>query len=146
MAVLEADVEKPFTSLLFISDIWYDYQMILSDSSIIFTVGALLIALHMSAMYFLLLTFVLVAFILQTIKYYIGFSTIPGELNTISIIISPKLYLCYSIVGVIWIMVSVCSVYIFFAEIVNTIAERHLIPLGNALFDYKELKLVNPFS
>ena len=42
--------------------------------------------------------------------------------------------------------VTACSVYIFFAEIVNTISERHLIPLGNALFDYKTLKFVNPFS
>lgn len=79
LAVLEADVEKPFTSLLFISDIWYCLVMILINSSIVFTLGALLIALHMSAVYSLLLFLALIAFTLQVIRYYIGFSTIPSE-------------------------------------------------------------------
>ena len=143
LAVLEADVEKPFTSLLFISDIWYGQQTILTYSSVIFTLGALLIALHMSAVYSLLLFLALIAFTLQIVQYYIGFSTIPSKFEKTSISFLKKYY---SVVGVVWLMVTVCSVYIFFAEIVNTIAERHLIPLGNALVNYKELKFVNPFS
>ena len=79
LAVLEADVEKPFTSLLFISDIWYGPKTILTYSSVVFTLGALLIALHMSAVYSLLLFLALIAFILQLVQYYIGFSTIPSE-------------------------------------------------------------------
>ena len=85
LAVLEADVEKPFTSLLFISDIWYNQKTILTCSSVVFTLGALLIALHMSAVYSLLLFLALIAFILQLVQYYIGFSTIPSEFYKTSI-------------------------------------------------------------
>ena len=45
-------------------------------SAIIFTLGALLIALNMSAMYSLLLFFTLIVFILQVVQYYIKMTTI----------------------------------------------------------------------
>lgn len=45
-------------------------------SAIVFTLGALLIALNMSAMYSLLLFFTLIVFILQTVQYYIKMTTI----------------------------------------------------------------------
>lgn len=43
-------------------------------------------------------------------------------------------------------MITAISVYIFLAEIVNTVAEQHIIPLGNALFDFKNMKFMYPFA
>ena len=45
-----------------------------------------------------------------------------------------------------WGVITAISIYIFLAEIVNTVAERHVIPLGNAVFDYKNFKFANPFA
>ena len=101
----------------------------------VFSIGALLIALNMSAVYSLLLTLTLAVFILQTIQFYLKITSIA------STSFSPDLIP----VGVLWGIISVLATYIFLGEIVNTVAERHIIPLGNAVFDYKTFKPVNPF-
>lgn len=46
----------------------------------------------------------------------------------------------------VWAVITVISVYIFLAEIVNTVAEQHVIPLGNAIVDYKNMKFMYPFA
>ena len=48
--------------------------------------------------------------------------------------------------GIVWGIMTVISMFIFFAEIINTISEQQLIPLGKALFDFKKLRFQYPFS
>lgn len=93
-------------------------------------------SLNMAAIYSLLLVVTLAAFILQTVMSFIEISPIPGILF---------IFITLPLAGVLWGIVTIISVYIFFAEILNTISERHLLPLGNALFDFKNLRFQSPF-
>ena len=90
----------------------------------------------MSAVYSLLLLTTLSAFILKLINEYCHFSLIPGKQQSVS---NHK-------VGVAWGVVTLLALYIFIAEIVNTISERHIVPLGNAVFNYRKMKIQNPFK
>lgn len=101
-----------------------------------FSIGALLIAIHMSAVYSLLLLITLSAFILKLINEYCHFSLIPGKRHPVS----------NHSVGVVWGVVTLLALYIFIAEIVNTVSEKHIVPLGNAVFNYRKMKFQNPFK
>ena len=100
-----------------------------------FSIGALLIALNMSAVYSLLLLLTLAVFILQTIQFYLKITPIASLIFVSNLIL----------VGVLWGIIAVLATYIFLGEIINTVSEQHIIPLGNAILDYKTFKLVNPF-